>query len=389
MNTKKTSNQNVNLKNSKVDTIHQTINNYYSDEVIANARNSLIKAVKCAWIDGVLKKSLHNNEVLIHLNSKECNELISNLTNYNTDEFNDDDIDENSKIIDIFHKAGGNLLILGEAGSGKTTSVLKLADSLLIQAENKKSDEVKPIPIVFNLSSWQEGLTIDDWVLERLKEEYNEINRDILNHLIINKHFIFIFDALDEVKEEYRDKCLLALNKFYCTKVVSCRIKDYKKLQTRLKNNNANCTKLKSSKAIIIKPLTIPQIDNYLMQVMQTNKFNNLNVVLERLEKEKLLADNEENRPLYTLFKTPFMLFVATSVYKDKHIQPLLKTGTVEEHKQHIFNQYIKKALLRRKSNNKYLPKQALKYLRNIAKGLEKGSQTQLIPEIVYHQLLD
>jgi hypothetical protein len=51
-----------------------------------------------------------------------------------------------------YEYAGGNLLLLGEPGSGKTTTLLTFARALLIAAEQ---DERRPIPIILNLSSWR------------------------------------------------------------------------------------------------------------------------------------------------------------------------------------------------------------------------------------------
>ncbi len=46
---------------------------------------------------------------------------------------------------------GRTLLILGEPGSGKTITLLRLAQQLIERTEENIS---KPIPVVFNLSSW-------------------------------------------------------------------------------------------------------------------------------------------------------------------------------------------------------------------------------------------
>jgi predicted NACHT family NTPase len=65
---------------------------------------------------------------------------------------------------------GGKLLILGNPGAGKTTTMLDLA-AVLIQRANDQPDE--PIPVMFNLSSWQnEKQSITDWLLSELKLKY-------------------------------------------------------------------------------------------------------------------------------------------------------------------------------------------------------------------------
>ena len=63
------------------------------------------------------------------------------------------------KIVDVFDEVKGALLILGEPGSGKTTTLLELARDLIARAEK---DSTLPVPVVFNLSSWVEkcGQTI-------------------------------------------------------------------------------------------------------------------------------------------------------------------------------------------------------------------------------------
>ena len=54
-------------------------------------------------------------------------------------------------IVQVYDRAEGELLILGEPGAGKTTLLLELARVLLERAEQ---NERLPMPIIFNLSSW-------------------------------------------------------------------------------------------------------------------------------------------------------------------------------------------------------------------------------------------
>jgi hypothetical protein len=59
-----------------------------------------------------------------------------------------------TSISTVFAELGGGLLILGPPGSGKTTALLELARDLLKDAE---ANQTQPIPVVFNLSSWESG----------------------------------------------------------------------------------------------------------------------------------------------------------------------------------------------------------------------------------------
>jgi predicted NACHT family NTPase len=53
-----------------------------------------------------------------------------------------------TSISEVYDQAQGELLILGEAGSGKTMLLLELARTLLNRAEQ---DEAQPIPVLFTL----------------------------------------------------------------------------------------------------------------------------------------------------------------------------------------------------------------------------------------------
>ena len=72
-------------------------------------------------------------------------------------------------VADVFGEEGGSLLILGEPGSGKTTSMLGLLRQLLATVE---TDPTAPIPVVFNLSSWKQGQALGDWLVGELSAKY-------------------------------------------------------------------------------------------------------------------------------------------------------------------------------------------------------------------------
>ena len=69
---------------------------------------------------------------------------------------------------------GRSLLILGAPGSGKTTMLLELARQLI---ERARQEVTEPIPVVFNLSSWTEKLTLADWLARELNNIYDSTAR--------------------------------------------------------------------------------------------------------------------------------------------------------------------------------------------------------------------
>src|SRR5262249_43902760 len=104
------------------------------------------------WIDGLLKHSLHN-EVLISLGKREITDAVDAPRKY-TVEVSDavDSASLEDRDVSTIYDSVGLLLILGEPGSGKTTTLLDLAWTLLGRARN---DIKERVPVVLNLSSWK------------------------------------------------------------------------------------------------------------------------------------------------------------------------------------------------------------------------------------------
>jgi predicted NACHT family NTPase len=65
---------------------------------------------------------------------------------------------------------GRTLLILGEPGAGKTTTLLTLTKHLITRTQEDLS---RPIPVIFNLSSWaSKRQNIADWLVQELNRQY-------------------------------------------------------------------------------------------------------------------------------------------------------------------------------------------------------------------------
>ena len=160
-------------------------------------------------------------------------------------------LDSDIKIYELFEQAGELLLIMGAPGSGKTTTMLDLAQWLLDEAAE---DEKKPIPVYLNLSSWS-GETLEAWLAAQLKRIY-DVPVKLGQTFIERDELLLLLDGLDEVVEDKRKACAEEINAYRQGEhslgrmAVCCRITDYEAIGVKLSLNDA----------IVIQPLTDTQI---------------------------------------------------------------------------------------------------------------------------------
>jgi adenylate kinase family enzyme len=286
-------------------------------------RKVLLSKVKEYWIKGVLERSLHI-KAMIELGLEERLDAVERpFSGF-------EELPEGSRQIlptgtgatEVFNKIGEGrtLLILGEPGSGKTITLLKLAQNLIASAEENVSCL---IPVVFNLSSWgSKHQTIADWLVQELWSKYG-VPKEFGKDWVKNQQLLLLLDGLDEVKADRREACVEAINQFMQehgqTEMVVCsRIADYEVL-----------SRLQLRGAIKILSLTPEQVNQY------------LDTAGEQLEAVKTLLN--EDTDLQKLAKSPLMLSIMTLAYQGKKVEELPQTGSIEERSEHLFDEYIKR----------------------------------------------
>lgn len=154
-------------------------------------RIGLLDKVKQSWIKGILDKSLHW-KVAIDLNLTEELGLVDHFSSQIQEipPENQPNSFPEASLVNLIAEIGegATLLILGEPGSGKTITLLRLAQYLIIEAEK---DERQPIPVIFNLSSWQTRFkTLEEWLLQEFTLKY-QIPKKVAKGWIKNNNYSY------------------------------------------------------------------------------------------------------------------------------------------------------------------------------------------------------
>ncbi|MBE9032997.1 TIR domain-containing protein [filamentous cyanobacterium LEGE 11480] len=323
-------------------------------------RQALLSKVRNYWIKGVLENSLQDR-LLMELGMELRAEAVNQpwYTTTNNFEQPPQPLPLGTSISTLFEQLGEGktLLILGEPGAGKTTTLLKLTQDLLIQAEQEIDDRT---PVVFNLASWTSyKQSIADWLIDELNGKY-QIPKLIAKSLIETQQLFLLLDGLDEVKPENRDNCILALNDFQqqygAEMVVCCRVQDYERLTNRLN----------FQQAVLVRSLTIAQIYDYLDGT--GSALSGLRLLIER------------DSVLQELARSPLMLHIMALVYQGQSSDELPNLN-LEDQRQYLFRAFIAQMLQRRSHTDCYSKPQVIHYLTWLSQKMLQDSRSVFLIE--------
>lgn len=325
-------------------------------------RCALMAKVKQFWIDGFLSKSLHT-KVSIDLGFEKRSSCVENhflsFTEFSSTPAESHDSD--TTITDIFEDMGSGrtLLILGEPGSGKTVTLLKLLESLISNAEN---DMNQPLPVVINLSSWaKQRSTIFDWLVKELHKNYG-VSKSVVRLWLDHEQLLLMLDGLDEVDLRFQNECVRALNDFIqdygLTEIVICsRVKDYENLSERLKLRSA----------IYVQPLTVEQISFFLEQAGES-----LSALKTFFYRSAELRD---------FVSSPLLLSIMCLTYQGCSIETFENMDISCGKYKPLFENYIERMLSRRSNTRKYSREETLAWITWLAQQMRQNSESFFLIE--------
>ncbi|MDI1320097.1 MAG: NACHT domain-containing protein, partial [bacterium] len=286
----------------------------------------LLERIQHDWIDGVLEASLHRRAWLdlgLDWQDEAVEQpwdriLVAPDRPVQT-------LGQRETIADVFAAAQNTLLILGEPGAGKTTTLLELVRDL---ARRARDSAAEPPPVVLALSTWTgRHRSLQDWLTEELNVRY-QVPKRLARGWLEAGRLVLLLDGLDEVREALRPACVAAINVFAQEHMpaglaVTCRVTEYSALPERLRLRSAIC----------LQPLTPAQIDAY---------FERAGAGLENLR-----AAMREDEALRTL---ALMLSVMTMAWRDApaaawHSGEVI---TLEQRRRQLFDAYVQTALRRK-----------------------------------------
>ncbi|MFH7242972.1 MAG: NACHT domain-containing protein [Spirulina sp.] len=340
-----------------------------------NDRNETI-LIKAVWaeVQDRLNQSLHN-AVLLTLGKTEQRDQVGRPWDSQLRIANQASrpLPTETPIAEVFDRddINGKLLILGNPGAGKTTTLLDLAAALVQRANG---DPSQPIPVLFNLSSWKDDKqTLKDWLLGELKLKYG-VSPKLGEKWLEAQILLPLLDGLDELPPPRQEPAVQRINDWLqsgegASQLVVCsRREEYELYATKLSLNGAIC----------LEPLTEAQLTTY----------------FAALGMEPLWDTVRQDPDFLELVRTPLLLSV--SILANEAIDPAQWQclTTPQERLDYLLDAYIQRQLHAPIASRTYppqkqpTPQQTRHWLTWLAQQLQAQSEDEFLIEKMQPHLL-
>ncbi|PWI14818.1 hypothetical protein DI272_12095 [Streptomyces sp. Act143] len=205
----------------------------------------------------------------------------------------------------------GRLVLIGAAGSGKTTAAYQLAGALL---EKRTPSERFPVPVMLPLASWNpQGRTLTDWIRDRVQADHPSLSVELgpgtLERLVRGGWVLPLLDGLDELPAQSRAVAIDALNHSPESMfVLTSRTGEYEAVIRQ------DGRPLRGASVLELDPLRTADVFHYLMQELLPGD-NRWDAVFRVLS-------TQPYHPLAEVLSAPFMLRMAAEVYREPGTNP-------------------------------------------------------------------
>ncbi|MFE4977746.1 NACHT domain-containing protein [Kitasatospora sp. NPDC056651] len=225
------------------------------------------------------------------------------------------------------------LVILGEAGSGKTTLAVLLVLELLRQrAEGGR------VPVLLPIASWRPTKEhLKTWLLRQLTDQYPFLS-STKAHGLLNRGLILpVLDGLDELPAAERPLALRKLTSGYLATeplVLTCRTGDYTKA---IGTGHV----LRSALVVEGQPLTAEAVAKYLRISVPPQRRAHWRPLIRAVEEDK-------GSPVARALSVPLLLWLCWKVYEDSDqggspddLMDQARFPTVEEIERHLLDSLV------------------------------------------------
>jgi NACHT domain len=222
-------------------------------------------------------------------------------------------------LVPAYEAARDSMLVLGPAGSGKTTALYELTAHLLAQAEK---DPARAVPVVLNLASWTRHRgRLESWLVDELTAGY-EVPGALARTWVAEERVLPLLDGLDELPAQARADCAEQVNAFRrrhgLVRLVLCSTEEAYAPVSRV---------LRLHEVVELRPLE-------------------RSTVLGQLGRAGLRLDagQQADEGLWELLGSPLMLGLVAAAYQGQGSPPL-PAGPVEARRTAVLAAFVDRAM--------------------------------------------
>ncbi|WP_165960766.1 NACHT domain-containing protein [Actinocrispum wychmicini] len=212
------------------------------------------------------------------------------------------------EIVDVFARVpSGRLVVLGDAGAGKSILTLRFALTLL-----RRRTRGRPVPMIFPVGSWDPAaVSFRRWATAQLVTNHPRLAGSAAR-LVDSGRILFVLDGFDEIAERLRAQAVRMINADLDHShqlLLTSRASEYAEAIHQAGT-------LGRAAVIRLSDLTLDDLAKYLPNtITRPDRQTKWHPVLDRLR--------EADDPVATVLRTPLMVALARTIYSDTDADPM------------------------------------------------------------------